>query len=103
MRETSARRILRAYIRLQAVLLCLTLAALGAVVAAERTQYYAEGAPAAVRNELPLPPRPMTAPRIPPVREWREYLCLLPAPAGNVCGVILSIEELFREALRAQW
>ena len=97
MSVSSSRRILRWYLRLQCALLCLTLAAMGAVVAAERTHYLSTGTPVAVQRELPLPRGSLRLPQLPPWNEWREYLCLLPAPVGNLFGTVFSAEELFRQ------
>lgn len=100
MHDSSARRILRWYLRLQSALLCLTLAALGAVAAAERSHELSVGAPVAIQRELPLPVEDIRLPSLPPLQTWREYLCLLPAPAGNLIGTVFSVEELLKLFLK---
>lgn len=99
MNDSSARRILRWYLRLMCALLCLTLAALGAVAAAERSHELSSGTPAAAQRELPLPIETIRLPSLPPLRTWREYLPLLPAPAGNLIGTVFAAEELFEQYL----
>ena len=73
MKHKSTKTALRWFFRLEVVCLCVTLAGVGVCVAAERTAYIAQGAPASVQA---------------------EFAPLLPAPLGNLAAVIMSIRNI---------
>ncbi len=103
MHSLSSRRILRGYIRVQCILLCLILGALGVIVVRERTGYLSSGTRVAAQWDLPVSPRTLSLPELRNAAEWRAYLSLLPAPVGNTFGTLFSIEELLQTVRKGQW
>ncbi len=94
----STKQILRVWLRVQALLLCLTLAAVGAVIAAERTQYLAEGTAAAVQSVSPLETAARRVPDMPDGHTLLRAAAALPAPLGGIAAVICSIQNILEYA-----
>ena len=94
---TQSQKYLRAYIRVQAVLLCLILGTFGACLAAQRTRILADGEPAAARQEHALPQAVETLsrrlPDKPDLAALTPYLAALPAPYGCMVGAAYSVWE----------
>lgn len=98
MQHKSVKTTLRWFFRLQIVCLCVTLAAIGVCVAAERTAYTAQGAPAAVQTDTPADPVVSHLPDKSTLASLTEYAPLLPAPFGNLAAVFLSIQNIPKNA-----
>lgn len=94
MKHNSTRIALRWFFRLEIVCLCLTLAGVGSVVAAERTAYTAQGTPAAVQTDTPVRSVLSRLPDKPARAALASYAPLLPAPYGNIAAVLLSIRNI---------
>ena len=99
---TQVHKYLRAYIRVQAITLCLVLGTLGASLAAQRTRYLADGEPAAVQQEHALPEAAETIrSHLPDKQTWQDgvpFLSALPAPLGCAVGAVMTARELLRQA-----
>ena len=99
---THTRKILRVFLCIQIILLTLTLAAFGAVLAAERTRYVAQGAPAASQREAPLPiPEKWTRAAVLPdkqtVRRMLSYAAALPAPFGCAAALVCAAWDVIEK------
>ena len=99
MKNKSTGIALRWFFRLEIVCLCLTLAGVGSVIAAERTAYTAQGAPAAVQTDTPVRSVVSHLPDKQDLALFSEYAPLLPAPFGNLCAVFLSLRNITKNDL----
>lgn len=98
MKHNSTRIALRWFFRLEVVCLCVTLAGVGVCVAAERTAYTAQGAPAAVQTDASVRSALSRLPDKPALAALAAYAPLLPAPAGNLAAIYLSVENIVGQA-----
>ncbi len=96
MKHNSTKAALRLFFRAQIICLCLTLAGVGACVAAERTAYTAQGAPAAVQSDTAVRSVVSRLPDKPALASLAEFAPLLPAPAGNLAAVYYSVQKIIK-------
>lgn len=94
MKHKSTKIALRWFFRLEVVCLCVTLAGVGVCVAAERTAYIAQGAPASVQADTPVRSVVSRLPDRQSIASLAEFAPLLPAPLGNLAAVIMSIRNI---------
>ena len=99
MKHCSARTAVRWFFRLEIVCLCLTLAGIGAGIAAERTAYTARGVPAAVQTDTRVRSVVSRLPDKQRLASLAEYAPLLPAPVGNLAAVLLSFQKIEKNDL----
>ncbi len=99
MKHRSTRIALRWFFRLEIVCLCLTLAGVCTVIAAERTAYTALGMSAAVRTDSPVQTVMSRLPDKHTLSALASYAPLLPAPAGNLAGIWFSIRNIHKTDL----
>ena len=93
MKESTTRRVLRVWFRVQIVLLCAALLTAGAGIAAERTEITARGIPASAQSDTPVSSAPRTPDKLSDSDLW-EYAALLPAPVGNAVSLYYSIRQI---------
>ena len=100
---SQTQKLLKIYIRIQSVLLCLVLGAFGACLAAQRTQYIAQGAPVSAQQEQALPQTvTQLVDRLPDksrLHDLLPYLAALPAPAGCLAGTFFSLQEIWEQGV----
>lgn len=99
MKHKSTKIALRWFFRLEVVCLCVTLAGVGVCVAAERTAYTAQGAPAAVQTDTPVRSVVSRLPDKQSILSLAEYAPLLPAPIGNLAAILLSVRNIPKNEL----
>ncbi len=99
MRHKSTKTVLRWFFCLEILCLCVTLAGVGVCVAAERTAYTAQGAPAAVQTDTPVRSVVSRLPDKQSILSLTAYAPLLPAPLGNLAAVFLSIQKIPKNGL----
>ena len=97
MKHKSTRIALRWFFRLEVVCLCVTLAGVGVCVAAERTAYTAQGAPAAVQTDTPVQSVVSRLPDRQTVAALAAYGPLLPAPVGSLFAIYLSAKNIAKK------
>ena len=90
------RKLLRVWVWLQIAVLLLTMCALCADIAAERTRFTMEGAPAAALRSSPLPfadalRETGRLPDMPPADTILRYAAALPAPTGCLVAAMRAL------------
>ena len=96
MKHKSTKLALRWFFRLEIICLCLTLAGVGSLIAADRTVYTAQGAPAAVQTDKPVRSLVSRLPDKSRIASLAAYAPLLPAPVGNLAAVLLSFRNILK-------
>ena len=99
MLHKSTRIALRWFFRLEIICLCVILAGVGSAIAADRTAYTAQGAPAAVQTDKPVPPVLLRLPDRAALASLTQFAPLLPAPTGNLVSVLLSFQNFYKNSL----
>lgn len=99
MKHNSTKLALRWFFRLEIACLCLTLLLVGSGIAADRTAFTAQGAPAAAQTDTPVRAALSRLPDKPALTALEAYAPLLPAPAGNLFAVILSFRNFAENSL----
>lgn len=94
MKKTSLMKILYGYILSQIAVLCITASVLGVMIAGERTEYMQNGA-RSVSVQVDKPAKDINAEITARLiaDKIKRTVCALPAPIGNIAGIIVCIEK----------